>query len=1057
MNSTHQHSISTASLRLWLPIHVFGAFSLLIFFSMFYQYFKFERALVSTSFTTLENQMERSATVLPLFYEHNFAQAIEKELATIRIIQQVTRVAIVDENGMVLAHEEERTVGEPVLHVFPQIQPSVWERVITTWHSDIRLIHNGDRILAIQPIITAAKRKMLLIEYDLSQDKQKLWDDIVLQHLTIWGMSFFVAIGLVIVLGLWMVKPILHLLDVMRRFRTGESSARSYLAGTGELRDLGDAFNELGDQLTSTMLQLEENQENTAITLSSIGDGVIATDQHGMITRINIAAQKMCGWSEADALGKPVAEVFPISPEGTMVTRNGKEIHISDTTEPIISRTKQFLGLVFVFRDVTHEQELQKAIEVSEQLHRELAENVKDIVFKASPDMRITYLNPSWEYITGKNIAQVLGTSLLEHVHPDDQALILRHCESFLCSGDRRGSCQEELRIACSDGQWAWMLINAALHTDEQGGIQSIIGTMADITERKRVEQEMRIAATAFESQEGMVVTDANGVILRVNNAFTTLTGYPADEVIGHTPALLQSGIHDKAFYRQMWCMLAEEKGWHGEIWNKRKDGEVYPEWLTISAVMDEQGEVTNYVGAFTDITQRKAAEEQIHQLAFFDPLTGLPNRRLLMRELEHAIATSSRKKHYNALLFMDLDKFKNLNDTKGHDVGDMLLCEVAKRLKKCVRKGDTVARLGGDEFVVLSEGLSEDIERAAKQGEVVAEKLRRAVNKPYNLNGFEYVSSPSIGICLFRGDSDSVDDVLKRADVAMYQAKASGRNAVRFFDPAMQAALEARTSLESELRRALIEQQFVLHYQPQVRADGTIFGVELLVRWLHPERGLIPPVEFIPLAEETGLILPIGHWVLAMACSQIQRWDNDPVARHLQVAINVSPRQFRQANFVKEVRQVLEETWANPARLKIELTEGVVIDDVNDTISKMHELKAIGISFSMDDFGTGYSSLSYLKRLPLDQLKIDKSFISDILHSQGDTVIVQTIIAMAESLGLQVIAEGVETVEQKCFLQKHHCDNWQGYFFSKPLPIVDFEALLYEMNGKIDSPSCSK
>jgi diguanylate cyclase (GGDEF)-like protein/PAS domain S-box-containing protein len=555
---------------------------------------------------------------------------------------------------------------------------------------------------------------------------------------------------------------------------------------------------------------------------------------------------------------------------------------------------------------------------------------------------------------------------------------------------------------------------------------------------------ERNLLEGVFESSSsGIMLTDADVNIMEVNPAFTRITGYSLEEICGKNPHWLSSGRQDRNFYQEMWRTIDEKGHWQGEIWNRRKNGEVYPEWLSINPIFDKSGVLTNYVGIFSDISERKEAEAQIHQLAFYDPLTDLPNRRLLMDRLQQAFSVSARSGEHGAVLFLDLDNFKTLNDTKGHDIGDLLLGEVAKRLNLCVRDGDTVARLGGDEFVVVLESLSADTDEAATQAELVAEKIRSILNQPCQLKEHLYHSTSSIGIVLFMGHHESLDNLLKYADTAMYQSKTAGRNTIRFYDPAMQAALEARIELESELRQALKGQQLRLYYQVQVDHLHRPLGAEVLLRWDHPVHGLVSPLQFVPLAEETGLILPIGLWVLQTACEQLRTWQHDALTRDLTLAVNVSAKQFRQADFVSQVQRVLRESAAKPSMLKLELTESTVLEDVEDTIAKMHELKVLGVGFSMDDFGTGYSSLQYLKRLPLNQIKIDQSFVRDIATDSNDAAIVKTIIAMTEALGLDVIAEGVETEAQREFLDKHGCHTFQGYLFSQPVPLAQFEIML--------------
>ncbi len=563
-----------------------------------------------------------------------------------------------------------------------------------------------------------------------------------------------------------------------------------------------------------------------------------------------------------------------------------------------------------------------------------------------------------------------------------------------------------------------------------------------DVTERRAAEEELQIAAAAFDVQEGIVIADAEQRILRVNRAFTRLTGYAPEEVVGNTAAMMRSDRHDELFYQQRRQKLAEEGYWQGEVWHRCKDGRDHPHWLTISSIRNVEGSITHYIGTFSDISLYKEAEAEIHTLAYFDHLTNLPNRRLLLDRLKQALTASVRSKRHGAVLFIDLDNFKTLNDTRGHDIGDLLLIEVAQRLTGAVRAEDTVARLGGDEFVVMLEGLSHEPGQAATYADMVGAKILEALGQPYVLQGYEHHSTPSIGVSLFLGEQESVDDLLKHADAAMYQAKQSGRNTIRFFDPAMQSALEARIRLEQDLRQALPQQQLLLNYQIQVDDTRTIVGAEVLLRWEHPACGMISPAQFIPVAEECGLIVPIGLWVMQMACSQLKQWESHPFARTLQLAVNVSARQFRQGDFVDQVRHVLQQTGARPEMLKLELTESLVLENVADTVEKMQALKKIGVRFSMDDFGTGQSSLAQLKRLPLDQVKIDQSFVRDIAVDANDAAIVQTIIAMTGTLGLDVIAEGVETEVQLEFLRRNGCREFQGYLFGRPVSVSELEML---------------
>jgi len=606
--------------------------------------------------------------------------------------------------------------------------------------------------------------------------------------------------------------------------------------------------------------------------------------------------------------------------------------------------------------------------------------------------------------------------------------------------GGRRASFQMEYPCHTSGRKrWFSMMVSPLAH-----GWGGAVVVHMEITERHLAEAQLRIAATAFESSEGMMVTDSRGVILKVNRAFTYITGYAAAEAVGKTPAMLRSGRHDPAFYQAMWEVIRNKGSWQGEIWNRRKNGEIYPEHLSIAAVRDENGKICNYVGALTDITLSKAASDEIRNLAFFDPLTRLPNRRMLLERLRQVLAASHLHDSYGALVFIDLDNFKTLNDTLGHNVGDMLLKQVGERLQSCIRQGDTVARLGGDEFVVLLERMSSDPLEAAAQTEALCSKILETLNYRYRLGNHPCYSTPSLGATLFhRGHPAHPDELLMQADIAMYQAKQAGRNGMRFFDQEMQDSINARARLEEALRKAVEQRQFELYYQVQVDQAGQPTGAEALIRWRLPDGSFMPPSTFIPMAEETGLILQIGEWLLDETCAQLRRWQADPDTAHLILAINISAIQLHQWDFCERVQEKLGYYEINPCSLKLELTEGILLDNIEDTISKMQYLKSLGLRFSLDDFGTGYSSLQYLKRLPLSQLKIDQSFVRDLATNNNGQAIVSTIIAMAHSLQLDVIAEGVENLEQRRQLERMGCYRYQGYFYGRPLPQQVFQQVL--------------
>jgi diguanylate cyclase (GGDEF)-like protein/PAS domain S-box-containing protein len=690
-------------------------------------------------------------------------------------------------------------------------------------------------------------------------------------------------------------------------------------------------------------------------------------------------------------------------------------------------------------RHIELENQAQKLAESEERWSFAL-EGAGDGVWDWNPKTDEAIFSRRWNEIIGyaENEFPSNGTAFFAQIHPDDRELTQKAVQEAI---KHKTVFHIEFRLQNKTGDWKWILSRGkAVGFDANGTVNRIIGTHSDISERKYTEEQLQIAATTFESIEGVVVTDPKGIILRVNTAFTKITGYTAEEAIGQKINILKSGRHDEEFYRNMWQTIDDTGGWQGEIWDRRKNGEIYPKWLTISAVKDNLGRVTHYVGTHHDISAQKESEEQIRKLAFFDPLTGLPNRTLLQDRIDQNLTQTARNKNYGALLLIDLDNFKMLNDTLGHHIGDKYLQEVALRLQDSVRKVDTVARLGGDEFVVVLSDLSEDETTSANAAEHVAETILATLNRKYTLDDITHQSSASIGISLFSGTRNNRDEIIKQADMAMYKAKSTGHNMIRFFDPIMESSVLERANLEKNLRQAMEKMQFTLFYQGQIDSKGNFLGAEVLLRWLHPQQGLISPADFIPVAEETGLILSLGNWVLETACIQQTKWATQPKMEHMTVSVNVSARQFNQHDFIDQVTAIIKRTGANPKQLKLELTESLLIENVETIISKISSLKALGVCFSLDDFGTGYSSLAYLRRLPLDQLKIDRSFVINITKDNNDLAIAKTIIDMGNSLGIDVIAEGVETESQRHLLDQLGCKNFQGYLICKPLPIDDFE-----------------
>jgi len=594
----------------------------------------------------------------------------------------------------------------------------------------------------------------------------------------------------------------------------------------------------------------------------------------------------------------------------------------------------------------------------------------------------------------------------------------------------------KNLQLAMADIQRSGDLSKRAEVDENNGDIGEMAHSFNALLESLQyATKRLDLFAQVFEnSGEAIVITDEERNIVAVNQAFTQMTGYEPADVMWKNPKLLSSGRQTPEFYRTMWQSINETGRWQGEIWNRRKNGEIYPEWLSIGTVKDEGGKVSNYISIFNDITHRKESEQHIQFLAHYDLLTRLPNRALFGDRILQALAAAKRSGKKVALLFLDLDRFKSINDSLGHLAGDLLLQSVATRLKSCVREMDTVCRQGGDEFMVL---LTE-IEKAEDAAHI-AMKIVAAMSEPHHIESSHLIVTFSIGISMYPDDAADSHLLVKNADAAMYHAKEKGRNNFQFFTPDMNAEASERLALESDLRRALKQEEFLLHYQPQIdNRSGKVVGIEALIRWQRPGCGLVSPAKFIPIAEDCGLINKIGEWVLGAACAQNKKWQDEGLL-NVPVAVNISALQFHQKNFRETIAQALHKSGLEPGYLELEITEGITVKDIETTVRSLYEFKLMGVLISIDDFGTGYSSLSYLKRFPIDKLKIDQSFVRDITTDADDAAIVQTIISMGHGLRLKVIAEGVETAEQLAFLKERDCDEIQGYYFSKPLAADEF------------------
>nr|MBL8410320.1 EAL domain-containing protein [Dechloromonas sp.] len=688
--------------------------------------------------------------------------------------------------------------------------------------------------------------------------------------------------------------------------------------------------------------------------------------------------------------------------------------------------------------DITAQRTTLQALEQAELRYRNIFEHASEGIFQTTGDGRYLAANPALARLYGYSNPTELIADLSDikhrlYVQPGrrDDFLQLIAAEGEVINF--------ESEVYRRNGSRIWISENAHAVFGADGELIFYEGTVRDITSRKATEDRLRMLAMVFSnSNEAIIVTDANNRIIATNPAFTELTGYSEAEVLGRNPRLLSAGSTEPEVFRSMWSSLHQHGAWQGELWDRRKSGEAYPKWLSISVVRDNAGRITHHIGSFIDISELKATQERIRHLAHHDTLTNLPNRFSLHEKLEQALSFCRRNNRQLALMLIDLDRFKTINDTLGHHAGDALLVQVADRLRATVRDSDIVARLGGDEFVVALPGINSPSDAAH-----LADKIARRISEPYQIIGQEQRTSPSIGICLYPNDAVEIGDLLKNADVAMYHAKAQGRGNYQFFTEDMHIAMTQRMTIEADLRLALERQEFVLHYQPQLDLRrGTIVGVEALIRWQHPTRGMVPPNEFIPVAEETGMIGAIGDWVLSEACRQLRTWQDDGI-QHLRMSINLSASQFMDKTLPVRIHELLGQYGLEAGLIDLEVTESMSMASPDESISVMRTLSGSGLTLSIDDFGTGYSSLAYLKLLPIRTLKIDRSFVKDIETDPNDADICDVTVLLAHKLGLEVVAEGVENEAQLKFLLSIGCEKVQGYLISRPLPAEAAEAFI--------------
>ncbi|VVO00841.1 bifunctional diguanylate cyclase/phosphodiesterase [Pseudomonas fluorescens] len=712
----------------------------------------------------------------------------------------------------------------------------------------------------------------------------------------------------------------------------------------------------------------------------------------------------------------------------------------------------QVSRIIGVAKDITEQVEASESLHDSEQRYRILAESISDVIFSTDSQMALNYVSPSVQVVLGYDVDWIFRNGWQSTIaNPQQLSGIYSLMDRIGKALDKpeqltllRNQVQTQLFLFdClrADGRKIPIELRLVLVWDELGGFEGVLGVGRDISQQRRAEKDLRMAATVFEhSTSAILITDPAGYIVQANEAFSRVSGYAVEQVLDQLPSMLTVDEQQEAHLRYVLKQLHQHSTWEGEVWLKRRNGEHYPAWVGITAVLDDEGDLASYVCFFTDISERKASEQRIHRLAYYDALTHLPNRTLFQDRLHTALQSAERQKAWVVLMFLDLDRFKPINDSLGHAAGDRMLKEMATRLLGCVDDDDTVARMGGDEFTLLLQPRV-NRETALNRAIHVAEQILASLVKPFVLEGREFFVTASIGIALSPQDGNELSQLMKNADTAMYHAKERGKNNFQFYQADMNASALERLELESDLRHALEQNEFMLYYQPQFSGDGKrLTGAEALLRWRHPRRGLVPPGDFIPVLEELGLVVDVGDWVISEACRQLKTWHQARV-RVPKVSVNISARQFSDGQLGTRIATILKESGLPPACLELELTESILMREVSEAMQILAGLKNLGLSIAVDDFGTGYSSLNYLKQFPIDVLKIDRTFVDGLPSGEQDAQIVRAIIAMAHSLNLAVIAEGVETHEQLEFLREHGCDEVQGYLFGRPMPASRFEA----------------
>ncbi len=929
-------------------------------------------------------------------------------------------------------------------------------QVQVTGQADTQFMHVEAPKRAIGNVVRAEREIMvrgekigkIMVEMDDARSQQELRAK-QLSYVFVLAAQLTVSLLLIVLfLNQRLLKPLRKLMRFSDRLSHGDFETRMELSGSDELGRLAGQLDQMRVAIKRLFEDIAQREERFRTIVTQVPGAVFRFRPDGPIDFVSDAIEEISGYSAAQFMRstthawanlicpedrkrqrrvvvQAIQDGKPYEIEYRIMDSSGTERWVAENGQPQAAEGGGAPWVDGIISDISQRKHNEMRIEGLLAEQSAILDNVMfGVMFVRH--RTIVSVNRRCEDLFGYEPGQMIGAST---------AIVFPTTFDFESAGARQYSTlgngeyfSEERNYRRQDGSLFWCMVSGCA-IDQNRPNEGSIWVYADISARKEAEEKLRLSATVLEHiADGVMVIDDKATIVAVNPAFTQITGYTESEALGHDVGLTRSGRHDDGFHAELWKELVEHGYWRGEIWSMRKSGELFLEWLTLTAVRDTRGITTHYVGVFSDITQVKESQEKLDHLAHHDALTQLPNRLLFHDRLQHAIQRAIRGNEQLALLFIDLDRFKNVNDTLGHHIGDELLKQVAHALSEKLREGDTLARLGGDEFIVLLE----DVEGQYGAGQV-AEKLVTMFEHPFMVAGHELFVTCSIGVSVFPTDASDLNMLIRNADVAMYQAKARGRNGYRFYQASMSGEGVERLRLETYLRRAIEKEEVFLNFQPQVEIDsGKLLGVEALVRWNHPELGLVPPNRFIPLAEDTGFISQLGQWVLYEACRQMVRWQE--AGLHVpKIAVNLSAKQFERGSMVTLVADILRETGLEPHRLQLEVTESVIMN-TGDALGFINDLHAVGVSLAIDDFGTGYSSLAYLKQMPVQTLKIDRSFIKDISTDANDEAIAIAIIQLGRSMNLSVIAEGVETEQQAAFLLRHGCNQAQGFFYSRPV-----------------------